>query len=149
MNKTKSNYYAAWLITILGIFPAAVSYGQNTQITISGIRSEKGQLILNIFKDDDSYNKEKELKKLVFEKKAISRDLMIINCDLAPGTYGITLIDDENKDGELNKSFIGIPKEGFGFSNFFMEKMKKPAFDDFKIIVKSKDNKISIKVKYM
>lgn len=149
MSKTKNNYYAAWLIIVLAVFSAADSYGQNTHVMISGIRSEKGQIILNVFKDDESYNKEKVFKKMVFEKKAITSGLMVIACDLAPGTYGITLIDDENKDAELNKSFIGIPKEGFGFSNFFMEKMKKPAFDDFKIVVKSQDNKISIKVKYM
>ena len=74
---------------------------------------------------------------------------MIINCTLDPGTYGITLIDDENKSGELNKNMLGIPKEGFGFSDFFMEKMKKPAFDDFKVNVKNQNNKISIRVKYM
>jgi uncharacterized protein (DUF2141 family) len=50
---------------------------------------------------------------------------LILTGDLEPGTYGITLVDDENKNGTLDKSFFGMPKEGFGFSNFFIEKLKK------------------------
>ena len=139
---------AARLITLIAIFCLSSSYGQNTQIRVSEIRSGKGQIILNVFKNDEDYQKEKVSKKLVFEKK-IENGSMIINCTLDPGTYGITLIDDENKSGELNKNMLGIPKEGFGFSDFFMEKMKKPAFDDFKVNVKNQNNKISIRVKYM
>ena len=59
------------------------------------------------------------------------------------------LLDDENENGKIDKSLIRMPKEGFGFSNFFMEKMKKPTFDDFKVDLKSHDNKVDIKVKYM
>ncbi|WKL49929.1 DUF2141 domain-containing protein [Flavobacterium pectinovorum] len=139
---------AARLITLIAIFCLSSSYGQNTQIRVSEIRSGKGQIILNVFKNNEDYEEEKVSKKLVFEKK-IENGSMIINCTLDPGTYGITLIDDENKSGELNKNMLGIPKEGFGFSDFFMEKMKKPAFDDFKVNVKNQNNKISIRVKYM
>ncbi|KUJ62743.1 hypothetical protein AR687_04920 [Flavobacteriaceae bacterium CRH] len=143
------NTKKGWGIVLIILLCLSNSYGQNTAIKVSGIRSEKGQIILNVFKNSQDYEQEKVSKKLIFDKKAISNDLMIINCDLEPGTYGITLIDDENKNGELNKNLIGIPKEGFGFSNFFMEKMKKPAFDDFKVPVKNTGNKITIKVKYM
>lgn len=139
---------ATRLIMLIAILGFSSSYGQNTQIRVSEIRSGKGQIILNVFKNDEDYQKEKVSKKLVFEKK-IENGSMIINCTLDPGTYGITLIDDENKSGELNKNMLGIPKEGFGFSDFFMEKMKKPAFDDFKVNVKNQNNKISIRVKYM
>ena len=139
---------AARLITLIAILCFSSSYGQNTQIRVSEIRSGKGQIILNVFKNNEDYEEEKVSKKLVFEKK-IENGSMIINCTLDPGTYGITLIDDENKSGELNKNMLGIPKEGFGFSDFFMEKMKKPAFDDFKVNVKNQNNKISIRVKYM
>lgn len=73
----------------------------------------------------------------------------MVNYKLDPGTYGITLLDDENKNGEMEKNVIGIPKEGFGFSNFFMEKKKKPSFSDFKTNIKGEGDKVQIKVKYM
>lgn len=138
-----------WLTILIIILCLNNSYGQNTNVKISDIRSEKGQIILNVFKSSEDYEQEKVFKKLIFEKKAVDNGSMIINCDFEPGIYGITLIDDENKNGELNKNLIGIPKEGFGFSDFFMEKMKKPVFDDFKVTLKNQNNKITIKVKYM
>lgn len=138
-----------WLTILIVILSLTNTYGQNTNVKISGIRSEKGQIILNVFKNSEDYEQEKVFKKLVFEKKAVDNGSIMINCDIEPGVYGITLIDDENKNGELNKNLIGIPKEGFGFSNFFMEKMKKPVFDDFKITIKNPNSKITIKVKYM
>ncbi|WP_428229576.1 DUF2141 domain-containing protein [Flavobacterium sp.] len=140
---------SGWFMLMISILSLTNSYGQNTSIKISGIRSEKGQIIINVFRNSTDYEQGKVSKKLIFPKKSADNELMILNCDLEPRIYGITLIDDENKNGALNKNIIGIPKEGFGFSNFFMEKMKKPSFDDFKITVKKQDNKISIKVKYI
>lgn len=149
MTRTKIPNFTNYLLGLILILFASHSYGQNTHILISGIRSEKGQIILNIFKNSDDYEQQKVSKKLIFEKKIINGGTMNINCELNSGVYGISLIDDENKNGELNKNFIGIPKEGFGFSNFFMDKMKKPLFDDFKINITPQYNKITIKVKYM
>ncbi|MCV9927898.1 DUF2141 domain-containing protein [Flavobacterium sp. LS1R49] len=147
--KRMITFYVSILVFFLAILTSPILRAQNSQIEISGIRSEKGKIILNIFKNNDSYDNGKVLKKLVFDKKDIIKGKMTVTCNLDPGICGITLIDDENENGEINKNLLGIPKEGFGFSNFFMEKMKKPSFNDFKVDIKNQDNKISIKVKYM
>lgn len=118
------------------------------EIKVTDIRSAKGKILLNVFKDNASYDDEKPYKKLTFDKKEIINGTLVLHCDLEPGVYGFTMVDDENDNGKIDKNFIGIPKEGFGFSNFFMEKMKKPTFDDFKVDLKSQP-KIVIKVKYM
>jgi uncharacterized protein (DUF2141 family) len=49
----------------------------------------------------------------------------------------------------IDRNLLKIPKEGFGFSNFYMEKMKRPVFDDFKFEVKKVDNTAAVRVKYM
>jgi len=136
------------VMCLLTIF---ISYAQAQEIRVkvTGIRSGKGKIILNVFKDNDTYNKERPCKKFVFDKKDLANGTLTVNCVLEPGTYGLTLIDDENENGKIDKNLIGMPKEGFGFSNFFMEKMKKPVFDDFKVELKFPNNKVGIKVKYM
>jgi uncharacterized protein (DUF2141 family) len=95
-----------------------------------------------------SYNDEKPYKQFTFDKKAMANGTLTVRCNLEEGVYGITLLDDENGNGKIDKNFIRVPKEGFGFSNFFMEKLKKPAFDDFKVDLKT-HHKVGIKVKYM
>lgn len=42
--------------------------------------------------------------------------LAITFTDIAPGTYAVSVLHDENEDGELNTGTFGIPTEGFGFS---------------------------------
>jgi uncharacterized protein (DUF2141 family) len=145
----KNNAFSNLLMGLFFILASSFAKAQDTQVKVTGIRSGKGTIILNVFKDNDTYDKEQPYKKFVFDKKTLTNGTLVVNCDLAPGTYGITLVDDENGNGKIDKNFIGIPKEGFGFSNFFMEKMKKPSFDDFKVDLKAHNTKVDIKVKYM
>lgn len=134
---------------MLLIFIASHAEAQETQVKITDIRSDKGKIVLNVFKDNASYDAEQPYKKLVFDKKGLVNGTLSLNCKLEPGIYGITLLDDENNNGKIDKNMIRMPKEGFGFSNFFMTKMKKPVFDDFKVDIKAPVSKINIKVKYM
>lgn len=135
---------------LLVMLNVSAAFAQNIQVKITGIKSDKGQIVLNVFKDNKTYDDQKPYKKFLFEKKDVLDGTVVLNCTLDAGTYGITLLDDENKNGVIDKNLVGIPKEGFGFSNFYMTKMSKPSFDDFKVDVKSAaENKIEIKVKYM
>lgn len=136
------------LAGLLFIFLASYTQVRETPVKVTGIRSQKGKIILNVFKDNESYDNEQPYKKFTFDKKPLNNGTLTVMLGLEPGTYGITLIDDENGNGKIDKNLIRMPKEGFGFSNFFMEKLKKPAFDDFKVDLKA-TAKVDIKVKYM
>jgi uncharacterized protein (DUF2141 family) len=37
--------------------------------------------------------------------------------DIPPGTYALAVIHDENMNGKLDTNWLGIPIEGYGFSN--------------------------------
>jgi uncharacterized protein (DUF2141 family) len=37
--------------------------------------------------------------------------------DIPPGSYALAVIHDENMNGKLDLNALGIPKEGYGFSN--------------------------------
>lgn len=121
---------------------------QETSIHITGIRAPKGQIILNIFRTKEEYEEQKPFKSESFSKQSLQNGELSIKAKVADGVYGFTMIDDENGNGKLDKNFIGIPKEGFGFSNFFMEKPHKPAFDEFKVDL-SQTRAFNIRVKYM
>ncbi|RYE24799.1 MAG: DUF2141 domain-containing protein, partial [Sphingobacteriaceae bacterium] len=118
------------LLLTLTIFAAQA---QETQINITGIKSAKGKIALSLFKNNQSFEKEQPYKSFVFDKKDMVNGALTVTIKAEAGTYGIALLDDENSNGKMDKSFIGMPKEGFGFSDFYMEKLKKPAFDDFKV----------------
>ena len=134
--------------TLMIILSSFTLIPQKTEITITGLKSVKGKVIIQVFKDDKGYQDQKPFKNFIFDKKEMANGALQVQLELEPGIYGFTMVDDENGNGHIDKNFIGIPKEGFGFSNFFMEKMKKPLFNEFKTDLKTQ-SKIIIKVKYM
>lgn len=137
---------------LLGL--ALLSFSSNNAVpveavvNVSDIRSTKGNLIIQIYRDELSYENEQPYKQLIFIKDQIESGSTRVKFSIESGVYGFTLVDDENGNGRIDKNFIGMPKEGFGFSNFFMEKLKKPNFSQFQINV-NKTKNIGIKVKYM
>lgn len=48
--------------------------------------------------------------------------------DIPPGTYALAVIHDENMDGKLETNWLGIPREGYGFSNDAKAMMGAPSF---------------------
>ncbi|MEN0653855.1 MULTISPECIES: DUF2141 domain-containing protein [Hyphobacterium] len=49
---------------------------------------------------------------------------------LEPGEYAIRLYHDENADGSFNMNFMGIPTEGYGFSNNPFPRFRGARFDE-------------------
>jgi len=50
--------------------------------------------------------------------------------DIPPGTYAMVVIHDENMNGKLDTNALGIPKEGYGFSNDAKKWLGTPTFSD-------------------
>lgn len=49
--------------------------------------------------------------------------------DIPPGTYALAVIHDENMNGKLDTNWIGVPKEGYGFSSGAKASMSAPSFE--------------------
>jgi uncharacterized protein (DUF2141 family) len=71
-----------------------------------------------------------------------------IGIDLPPGRYAIIVFHDENDDGRLNKSMLGIPNEGYGFSNNATGFLSAPSFESAAVEVGSEDRSIVISLNY-
>ena len=48
--------------------------------------------------------------------------------DIPAGTYAIAVVHDENMNGKLDTGFLGVPKEGYGFSNDARALLGAPSF---------------------
>lgn len=123
---------------------------QNIEVNITGIRSDQGQILLDIYTDEISFEHEQPFLSKIFDKNEITDGDMIVRFNLDPGFYGFTLIDDENENGKMDYQFVAITKEGFAFSNFYLSGFKRPRFDDFKFAVEKGQNQtVIMKIRYM
>lgn len=123
---------------------------QNIEVKITGMRSSSGQVHIKIFKDDQSFKDDKEYRKLSYKKDGAVNGELTVNFSLDPGVYGFALLDDESNNGHMDYNFIGLPDEGFGFSNFYLTGLNRPKFDLFKLTVKPDQvQKVLMKVRYL
>lgn len=126
---------------------AAHAQSQSVSVTITNLESANGDILVAVFKDQQSFKDEKPSSRHRFSKTGTSNGTLHINLSLPVGSYGLTLVDDENKNGKMDKNMVGIPKEAVGFSNFYLSGMSKPSFADFKFDVKAAPVKVQCKMR--
>lgn len=66
---------------------------------------------------------------------------------LAPGTYAVSVFHDQNSNGKLDR-FMGIPKEGYGFSRNPGFKPRAPKFSEAEITVTGR-TAVVIRLRYI
>jgi uncharacterized protein (DUF2141 family) len=137
-------------ILLLLVLPLARMEAQTVEVTVTGIRSDRGHISIGVFRDSESYMKEETYVDKVFDKNTSRDGEMTVRFDLEPGIYGLCLLDDENSDGKMAYNFLRMPKEGFGFSDLYHTGFTKPKFDSFKFkIDKGQTRRITIRVRYI
>jgi uncharacterized protein (DUF2141 family) len=124
------------------LFPLSKS---NLIVEVKSIPNSKGNIFIGLFRPKDEFP--------VFGKQYIGkiipvsgRKLSYSFNELAEGKYAVAVFHDENKNGKLDKNYLGIPVEAYGFSNNARRTFSAPSFEEAEINVKS-DVIISISLK--
>ena len=71
-----------------------------------------------------------------------------IAIDRTPGVYALAVYHDENNNHHFDRSLIGLPLEGYGFSNNASIFMGPPSFASVRFPVRPGDNRITIRLRY-
>ena len=117
-----------------------ISNSEEANLKINILNLEKpGFLYLSICKDEAGFketveNESKEESCIASVKKIDLQNTEINNL-LSYGEYAVTLFVDLDGNKKLNKNFLGIPKEQYGFSNNVMGRMSPPTFDQAKFTI--------------
>jgi uncharacterized protein (DUF2141 family) len=139
----------AIMLLLAVVLPSGIN-AQNIEVTVTGIRSDKGQIAVGIFRDNETFHREEAFLELQFKKPKITDGTMVISFPLEPGVYGLTILDDENSDRKMEYNFLHIPREGFGFSGYYHTGLTLPKFDTFKFTVEPGQTKrITIRLRYL
>jgi uncharacterized protein (DUF2141 family) len=72
-------------------------------------------------------------------------------CDflnIPAGTYALAVIHDENMNGKLDTNWLGIPTEGYGFSNDAKALLGPPSFSAASFLYDGQDLELTISLHY-
>ena len=100
-----------------------------------------GMLRLALCPNKDAYDSEEGCV-----LRSVTADGRSVRCTFSgvePGTYAVKVFHDINADEELNTSWIGWPKEPYGFSNDAPVNMGPPPFKLAAVVI-DKDKTIRI-----
>ena len=116
------------------------SFAEESSLKINILNLDKpGVLYLSICKDaagfEETVENESEEESCFTSAEEIDLQNFEINGMLPHGEYAISLFVDSNGNKKIDKNFLGIPKEQYGFSNNVMGRMSAPSFDQAKFVV--------------
>lgn len=113
-------------------------------VKIENLKSDKGVLIVALFDSEENYLKQDYKSRTIRPKQA--KKGVVFN-DIPEGTYAASIIHDENENGELDKNWMGIPSESFGFSKKSLGMMGPPSFKETCFKVYDKNVSVTVKMK--
>lgn len=109
---------------------AAAIHGAATagalSVTVNGVANTHGHIIVSVC------DKQTFLKRcaLSVSEEARNGSVTARFGDVPAGRYAISVLHDENDNKKMDRNFIGIPKEGYGFSRDAKVIAGPPSFDD-------------------
>ena len=84
-------------------------------VEITNVTSKEGQIILAIYNSSENYDKRIAFQEVKLQPEV---DTVTFETNVPAGEYLVMLVHDINKNGKLDTSFIGMPKEPVGLSNY-------------------------------
>ena len=106
------------LNVIIFLFFVSMAYAQTgtVHVEISGVNDPKGLMSIGLYSKKEGFpDKGKEY--IGKEVKVTGHNVVYSFKDVSFGTYAVAIIHDTNSNGKLDKNFLGIPQEGYAFSN--------------------------------
>ena len=107
----------------------APAFGGNLEITVGSIKGDTGKVLAALHSEAGAATFP-DTKGIVSAQsaQAVPGTIRFVFEDLPAGRYAIAVIHDKNNNGKLDTDFLGMPKEGFGFSQNATGFMGPPSF---------------------
>ncbi len=147
----KTGMVIVLLLTLTASFALAGDAGTNSkqtgqlQVIIVGLESAEGKVMVGLFASKEDYTSGKApFKGCPVEIK--DRKATCTLADIPYGTYAIKAFHDKNGNGKLDKNFMGIPNEPYGFSNNARGQFGPAKWEDAKFTLNAKNMTMEIAV---
>ncbi|CAM8668508.1 DUF2141 domain-containing protein [Sphingobium sp.] len=133
-------------MAIAGSGAGAAGQPQALSMTLEGLRSTRGQILVCVTRSAAYFpDCAKDPDKRHFAAPVKSGPIPLGT--VAPGDYAIAIVHDENGNGKLD-TFMGIPREGVGFSRNPVLRFGAPSFGSASFPVAGAPVEQAIRLKY-
>ena len=125
----------------------ATSPTATVDLRVDGLRNDRGLVHACLTREPDHFPRcEQDPRSVTLTGPAGAHRLTV--GDLPPGTYAIAVFHDENSNRKLDK-FLGVPREGFGFSRNPVIRFGPPKFEQVNIKLASGLTRQAVRMQYI
>jgi uncharacterized protein (DUF2141 family) len=104
------------LSTLAALISPGLARAGDLTIDVSGITPDHGRIYVAVYDRAETFpTPGRQLVGQILDPA--DHHLSVQFKDLPPGQYAAVAFQDANGNGKLDKNFLGIPKEPYGFSN--------------------------------
>ncbi|NTW52619.1 MAG: DUF2141 domain-containing protein [Chlorobiaceae bacterium] len=148
MKKTISSF-----LLVSAISSTAIAQENNPEkgcikVNIGNVRSSEGFVGVALFLAKDGFPDKTE-RAIEGKRVQAGEHCMVMFENVPYGSYAVSVLHDENGNGKMDKTFIGIPKEGFGTSNNPKIRMGPPSFSESRFELDNKPVTLNITMNYL
>lgn len=128
--------------------PAASAASASVDVNVGTFRSTSGVLACRLYASGEGFPMDP--KGGVERRVPVAGKLTRCAFDgVAPGTYAVAVVHDENDNGKLDTNFFGAPTEGYGVSNNHTYAFSAPEWEESKFDIEpGKNVGLGIELRY-
>lgn len=135
---------AAWVAWSVAASAAAQDAPTTLTVKIWGLRSDQGSVRMEVFDTEAGYNE--RTAALAFTASVLNGTAEIPFLPPTSGVFAVRVYHDENDNGQLDRTPLGVPEEPVGFSNNARSRFGPPTFRDVAVAVEQAPPVMEIRV---
>lgn len=137
-----TNYARCCILSMLLLPTLTLAEQKTIKVQVHGVQPASGTLEISLFNSAENFMKEPHLQ----ESLAVGEEGLLEAefADLLDGEYAVVVVHDANDNGALDRGFLGIGGEGYGFSNDAMHWFGWPDFEDASFTVEGSETIVEI-----
>jgi len=122
--------------------------GTKLIVNISQLRSERGEVAVTVYPSDP--------RRFLAPRGKLMRARVKANMPVTqacfylpkPDAYAVAIYHDANANRDFDRNGVGMPSEGFAFSNDAPSKFGVPSFDAARFVVRAGETVLRVKMRY-
>lgn len=131
------------LAIVAGVYGLSNAQTNNKLVVkVTNIKSNKGDIGVAVSNSEKTFLG----KPMANKSKKAKEGELVFEFEVPNGNYTVSVMHDENKSGDLDKNFIGIPSEPYGISMDGRSNYGPPSYDDAVFTITDKDVKLTIEI---
>jgi uncharacterized protein (DUF2141 family) len=119
------------------------------ELTVENVQTTEGNMLVSLYTEPDGFPYDPKTYHML-PKDRLKDGVLVLRVQVDhAGDYALSVVDDTNANGDMDKNFVGVPKEGFAFSNNATPRgLRPPQFNDAKFNVGKDGAQQRVTLKY-